>query len=437
MKKTILLVVFFVLLCSFGLAKKSAPRNMFLRLGANPLKTNREYRLARIYEDYYDWDYWQVYYKNDFIYKAMHPGRVDSVFCYWYDEYEDIYYLNWWRYYEYNNQNLVTDYYQWLPHNQHLVHLHSINTYNLDNHLTEVRRRYELPLYPDVYFDNYRLIVGYNAQGMSHFDVMSASDYDFYCYRIVFTTDDQGRIARATITYPDSEGWCEEYILVITYHPNDTTTMESYIEGFTSTFSEPIRFLEGSMPEISFGMVSQIMRYMRDYNDSSQWIPNYKTDYYYNTYDDLSQTIGSYYDSWDETWYQQDKEEYEYDINRNLVTRTHFWYDSQWHPEIRFRYDWNYYTHTEDVTSPASQLSCYPNPFRSELNIKLDNKVKGKAEVSVFNIKGQLVRRWQDVATKEILWDGKNMQQKSLPAGIYLLKVCQGKSVSTKKLIKL
>lgn len=88
--------------------------------------------------------------------------------------------------------------------------------------------------------------------------------------------------------------------------------------------------------------------------------------------------------------------------------------------------------------SPVSYLSILvsPNPFRTNLRLSLDKAVPAAADISIYNLKGQLIRSWKDVKAPELTWDGKDSNNCPVSSGVYLIRARQGKAVSTSKAIK-
>jgi hypothetical protein len=100
---------------------------------------------------------------------------------------------------------------------------------------------------------------------------------------------------------------------------------------------------------------------------------------------------------------------------------------------------WEYNVLNDDQVSstPTISISAYPNPFRQSLSISLNNTSKALDEVSIYNIKGQLVRSWKDIKTTELIWDGRNNDNQPFGSGIYLIRAKQGSNQSTIKVLKL
>jgi len=98
-------------------------------------------------------------------------------------------------------------------------------------------------------------------------------------------------------------------------------------------------------------------------------------------------------------------------------------------------------THDHDVPA-LENISCYPNPFKDQIKIKLTSK-KGisKTTVSIYDIKGRKVKtliNQQPVSEKtEIVWDGLNDKGHKQASGIYFVKVESETSKQTKKIMLL
>ncbi|MGC9424197.1 T9SS type A sorting domain-containing protein, partial [Vibrio sp.] len=80
----------------------------------------------------------------------------------------------------------------------------------------------------------------------------------------------------------------------------------------------------------------------------------------------------------------------------------------------------------------------YPNPVADQTTIRFALPTNiNKAELSIYNIKGQLVKRFElDSGSKEpVKWDTTDMQGKSVANGIYFYKLSTEKAEAVKKMI--
>ncbi len=96
-----------------------------------------------------------------------------------------------------------------------------------------------------------------------------------------------------------------------------------------------------------------------------------------------------------------------------------------------------------DYCEPVSNISikAFPNPFETSINLDISARETGKAEVQVFNIKGQLVKSYGlfDVksGSNRLSWDGKGFSGKDAVKGLYFFKVKTNRQVLVKKCLKL
>ncbi|MBC8526875.1 MAG: T9SS type A sorting domain-containing protein [Candidatus Cloacimonetes bacterium] len=89
-------------------------------------------------------------------------------------------------------------------------------------------------------------------------------------------------------------------------------------------------------------------------------------------------------------------------------------------------------------------LSCYPNPFNSDINILCTLKEPSKKiQLSIYNIKGQLVKELFSKQRLEkgkysVLWNGKNSKNLQVSSGLYFIILKKdNRIIQTKKIIKI
>ena len=84
-------------------------------------------------------------------------------------------------------------------------------------------------------------------------------------------------------------------------------------------------------------------------------------------------------------------------------------------------------------------LQNYPNPFNPETHIRYEIPANDWVKISVFNLKGQLVRKLvdykQSAGRYNIQWDGKNYNDNIVTSGIYLVHFHAGDFLDVKKMI--
>jgi len=166
-----------------------------------------------------------------------------------------------------------------------------------------------------------------------------------------------------------------------------------------------------------------------------------------------------YFDNWEETWYPITSTYYGVDYNSEeiiLLNGRDGEYDGFWYIDLEgnythsvynradgavflFNVNWENDTSNEDpVTLPAQySISVKPNPFINSLKICIESKELQYSDISIYNIKGQLIRNWKNVKAEELSWDGRDNNNSPASGGIYLIQVRQGNSTSCRKVIKL
>ncbi|MDZ4182934.1 MAG: Ser-Thr-rich GPI-anchored membrane family protein [Candidatus Cloacimonadaceae bacterium] len=90
------------------------------------------------------------------------------------------------------------------------------------------------------------------------------------------------------------------------------------------------------------------------------------------------------------------------------------------------------------VDNPIA-VTVSPNPVREGTKISFELTESTPTRISIYNIKGQLVRTLIDSANlsgnQNIYWDGKDNGGRAVQAGIYFLRVTAGDRISHKRLI--
>lgn len=88
-----------------------------------------------------------------------------------------------------------------------------------------------------------------------------------------------------------------------------------------------------------------------------------------------------------------------------------------------------------------SLIGNYPNPFNPQTRISFSLKDQSPVEISIYNIKGQKIRTLIDkkleAGQHNVIWDGKDSNNKSVSSGIYLYRMKNGKFTKSKKMILL
>lgn len=244
--------------------------------------------------------------------------------------------------------------------------------------------------------------------------------------KVNFQWDAQGRIIEEIeSTSPDSLNWSLARKTVHTYHAADVTTGADVIY-WVSMFL-PMMFTNGDDMEMP-GLRTEMMHY--DWMD--EWVVSDR--------DVMTYTSSAPYlllqgqnDHWgDGEWVANDKWVYTYDENNNPASMTNLYWDNgiyAWMANGMDTFTWERWTsYLDDPAIPpanASNLRAYPNPFSGVLNLALDSKSSSPVHYEVYNTRGQLVRSFVVLDALNAVWDGRDMTNKSVAAGIYLIRATQ------------
>lgn len=105
---------------------------------------------------------------------------------------------------------------------------------------------------------------------------------------------------------------------------------------------------------------------------------------------------------------------------------------------------YSYTTPNEDNINQVLEtklLNNYPNPFNPETMIRFSLKDTSKARLSIYNLKGQLVKVLVDGELKagmhQIVFDGKDRNNRSIASGMYFYRLESGNYASTHKMLLL
>lgn len=100
------------------------------------------------------------------------------------------------------------------------------------------------------------------------------------------------------------------------------------------------------------------------------------------------------------------------------------------------------YVDADDPATPvlANKLNQnYPNPFNPTTTISFQTAKDGDADLSVYNLKGQLVRALHSgelaKGSHSLVWDGKDNSGRTVSSGLYLYRLKAGADVLTRRML--
>jgi len=251
-------------------------------------------------------------------------------------------------------------------------------------------------------------------------------------FHSTFQYDSHGRIIEE-LSYesPDSTSWVQDSKDTYVYHPQDTSSGESFIEYVSAGLSMMLANDGFDFP----GLIT-----LNEYFDwdGSAWIPSDRALMEYNAQLKIVTQQEQYY--MNETWTPDYLTTYTYDANGNTVfTIGQSYSGSEWMDEERVDYTWeNYSAANHDGVVPALnlQVNAYPSPFKSEITIALRSESKAPVRVSIHNLRGQNVRSFVTDGSHSITWDGKYSDGSSAPAGIYFIRAQQDGNNAVRKVMR-
>jgi hypothetical protein len=245
---------------------------------------------------------------------------------------------------------------------------------------------------------------------------------------MTFNWDSNGRIIQETSQIsPDSVSWTNSEQLTRTYHPSDTSTGADFL--YNMSHQLPIAMIGGDANPY-FGKALEEL----DKSWSGLvWVNDNKVNYDYTGENNTLMNIYSYY--WqDSDWSYSENQEFFYDNNGNVseMDNSH-WSTGGWVPDGKDFYDWSFTSANEDnVVAPQTlNLRVYPNPFAENLSLTTDSKSVAPIHISVYNIKGELVKTALSKSNSKV-----SIKTTDLPTGLYLVKAKQGNATNIIKTLK-
>ena len=251
--------------------------------------------------------------------------------------------------------------------------------------------------------------------------------------RVMFTHDNLGRIKTANAEYSvDSLSWNIDSYDSLAYHVNDTSTGLSQIQYMSKNLAgaTSLSYIDtGFFYDFPMGSMLSQEYYFEEWEDT-YWDDMQKSSFSYNAQNQIDNIVGEYY--YLGGWYPEERRLYHYDANSNLNhIDNQMWEDdlSIW-DEITHHeyYTWEQFSSSDDENQETPALPvilAYPNPFYTETRI--DCSLPQSAEIYIYNLKGQLIRRLKADKGNPVTWDGKDDSGKDTAAGIYLIRIKSGR----------
>ncbi len=429
----IVLIILLIPLLAFATV---IPNLFGSHFGSTQILNNHErsWRLNYNLEEMYQDNLWANSAKNVYYYNSVHPTAIDSIVTYSYEEQTmtwNIQSATIFTYdatYEYVIEGDV--YMINLNPPIRMLFMREYIDYNENNYLKDVTIQF-LDSFTRTLADVSRLHLTYANNNVSSSITWYAEDLHApqHLEKTTFAFDFRGRIIQEfMMTSADSSNWVNSEQTDRTYHQNDITTSAIFLNNVAHMWGLDA-MTGGSM---MFGMVSTeiIQTWLGD-----AWINSSSATYTYNASNKLIQVLNQ---EWDGTsaWVNLENNIYTYDANNNMDQYVNQeWTDPNWVNKSRMTYFWNNSTANDDpiVVAPGNlSMVASPNPFQSNLDMKVNAKSNQPVQIEVFNIKGQSVYQTKTMPNTEISINGKEFS-----SGIYFVKAKQGNQTITHKILKL
>ncbi len=260
----------------------------------------------------------------------------------------------------------------------------------------------------------------------------SEEEYDSY-FRSMFIFDDAGRILEEiSFASQDSLTWRHDGKSVYTYHPQDTTSGESFIEYIAV-------YLPLSYMMDSFDFPGKIIAQEWFWWSGDDWVPGSKDLTEFD--DEIRKTVTTQYyrDGFMDEWIPDYRKLFTYDQNGNQAEQIdEYHYDNQFWPIEKVEFIWETYTSvTDPALAPVADLhiNAYPVPFSDQVKIRLDSSSKAELKLRIYNARGQIVRQFSAPAGTTLTWDGRAQNGRPVASGIYYLRANQGNLKATSKIL--
>lgn len=91
-------------------------------------------------------------------------------------------------------------------------------------------------------------------------------------------------------------------------------------------------------------------------------------------------------------------------------------------------------TGSGELVKTEKQLKIYPNPFKTETRLKIENNGFEPVTIQIYSVDGRMVRNVVS-ESDEYIWNGDNQAGQKLQPGIYICKVQTGNKLYTGKVI--
>jgi hypothetical protein len=143
-------------------------------------------------------------------------------------------------------------------------------------------------------------------------------------------------------------------------------------------------------------------------------------------------------------------QETSYTFTDREATAGYTWYYWLQHVEMSGEFEFHgpvnltlldYTNTTPAIPLKTSLQQIYPNPFNPKTTISFGLAKPSDVNLIIYNAKGEIVRNllsgYKNAGNYRIAWEGRNNDGKTMPSGVYIVRMIAGKHSSTLKLVSL
>lgn len=443
-------LILLVLLVPVVLMGSSLAESPFARLSGvwDAKLLDRTWRLDQVLEEHYEPGQWLPYGKFDYVYDNFFPNTLDSII---YSEMGTDGPNDW--------IPVSTISFTYAPGNEYITsaltsmelgaqtYQTSRATYTYDNmnrltkQLVERNLSFTTPAWETAYWTQIDYVSNTNFMVNSY---TAADDENAEGWTLQnFAWDGQGRIVTETMMEsPDSLTWTVKSQTNLTYHPTDTTTGDIFVSNIAHWL--PLEMVNGNLIFNGAGtMFGNVTEETMQRWENQDWVNEEQYLYSYNSAGRLTEMLHKIWSIGMPGWENYQREANSYFDNGNLRYNT----QSQWNLMVqdydlqtRYSTTWGHSTANDDEEIPeitGLAVSASPNPFYSDVNIRIDSKDVTPVPVNIYNTRGQLVRTMAARTNSAVAWDGRDSQNRPVSQGVYFIRLQNGSDTKTVKILKM
>ena len=432
MKKFLAIVLVFVLPV---LIFANAFTNLMIapKPGSFPSPQNRSFRLSElVFSDFFDSN-WDFYQKSTMHYSDSVPAQLDSIVDYYYSDQDQEWYEDASAFITYNAAGRITQVIRAISEPGWFVPLEKL-VFEYDNLNRLIHMYNYVAEWGGTYVPVHRVHIEYVSNNeLTAYSWENWEEREEYYWKTTFGFDTQGRMNLETnYESPDSLNWFLESKTEHTYHPQDNTPADAFVNFIAHDLPLGLVFDYYDYP----GLITQSI--WSEWEDGGWEISDKEV----RTYDDQFRKTMTEYMYWYEMdWHCEDRELFYYDTNGNLDYTISQWiYWEEFEDDSRVDYTWETYTANDDPVSPVLTdlaLRAYPQPFTESMTIVPQSKHSAEIKIGIYNARGQLVKSLTSPAGMSISWDGRDDKGMTTATGIYFIRAEQAGHTATIKTVKL